>query len=141
MVPPPALPPDLLHAVPRSTSASTAAPRAYLRYIRNGSSPLPGVPIPRDVGAADDTSDGNYGWGASGQARDRVRGVRRRSRMPSPTSVMTASDATRIEPATSIPLSLCAKPSTMYRPRVPPPMSAESVAVATTVTAEVRTPA
>src|SRR5438309_7825291 len=73
MVPPPALPPDLLHAVPRSTSASTAAPRAYLRYIRNGSSPLPGVPIPRDVGAADDTSDGNDGGVGSG-ARPRARG-------------------------------------------------------------------
>ena len=52
-----------------------------------------------------------------------------------------ASAATRMAPATSFASSCWANPSMMYRPRVPPPVSAARGTVAITVTAEVRRPA
>src|SRR4029077_7919013 len=67
--------------------------------------------------------------------------VARRSNVLKATSTAMARSATRSAPANKRSYSCSQRPSTMYRPSPPPATSAPSVAVATTLTADVRMPA
>src|SRR5205823_1149704 len=75
-------------------------------------------------------------------ARDRSPGeTARRSSAAKPSSVPMAMIATSSAPMNSCPSSCCAMPSMISRPSPPAPSTAASVAVATTCTDEMRSPA